>query len=268
MPDSIIFLGTGKGGIVAGKQLRATGGILLQSSGSQLILDPGPGSLVKLNDYNVNLRDTSAILVSHHHNTHSSDINALIDAITFSGLDKRCNLISTATVINGDENHIPSVTPYHRNMFERISVLQPGKRASVNNIEIIALPTKHSNDNIGFKLITNNFTLVYSSDTKYDKEVIASYKDADILILNVAEQKESDNNLTAIDAEKIIEKVSPKLAILTHFGVSMLNSDPLQITRDIQKNTNIQTIAAKDGMILTPANYAAKSKQRNLGAFR
>lgn len=268
MPDFIIFLGTGKGGIVAGKQLRATGGILIRASDTLLLIDPGPGSLVKLNEMRVNLRDISAILVSHHHLSHSNDLNAIIDAITSSGSGKKSILISTNTVINGDNNHTPSLTYHHKDLFENIFSMTPGRRLEINNIEVIALPASHSHDTIGFKIITPIFTLSYSSDTKYSKDLIDAYSNSDILILNTAEIKDAIDNLSVHDAAKIIEKVHPRLAILTHFGISMINSDPLQMTREIQKDTKVQVIAAKDGMLISPENYAAKAVQRNLKGFR
>jgi hypothetical protein len=41
----------------------------------------------------------------------------------------------------------------------------------------------------------------------------------------------------------------------------------LNEAREIQKITGVQTIAAKDGTGLIPANYAAKSPQRRLTSF-
>ena len=47
MENKITFLGTGGDAFVIGKQIRASGGIILQAEGLQFHIDPGPGALVK-----------------------------------------------------------------------------------------------------------------------------------------------------------------------------------------------------------------------------
>ncbi|MFH1052786.1 MAG: MBL fold metallo-hydrolase [Candidatus Woesearchaeota archaeon] len=268
MTDSIIFLGTGKGGIVAGKQLRATGGILLRAGQNQFVIDPGPGSLVKARDYGINLRETVALIVTHHHLGHCNDLNAQIDSITYSGMDRQGVLISTNTVINGDENLRPYLTKYHRDLLERVIVVKEGQKVGINDVEITAIPADHGRvETIGLKFVTNDFTLCYTSDTRYDKEIIENYTGADILILNATDMNKVEDNLSISDAEKIIGIVKPSLAILTHFGISVIQSDPIYLAREIQKKTHVQTIAAKDGMILIPGNYAARSQQKILKSF-
>ncbi|MDP7476371.1 MAG: hypothetical protein QF655_01925, partial [Candidatus Woesearchaeota archaeon] len=54
--SSIIFLGTGGDSYVVGKQLRASGGIILQINDDQYHIDPGPGALVMAKETGINLR--------------------------------------------------------------------------------------------------------------------------------------------------------------------------------------------------------------------
>ena len=268
MPDAILFLGTGKGGIVASKQMRSTGGIVLILNGNQFLLDPGPGCLINAKECRINLRETVAVVVSHHHLGHCNDLNAVIDAMTYSGMDRRGVLIAPNIVINGDENTSPYLTAYHRNMLEKIIVVAKDRRAAINDIEIQVLAAKHSNDDcVGYRFMAPNVNITYSADTVFNKESIDSYKGTDILILNVTDMEKSSKNLSVADAEKIIDTVRPKLAILTHFGVHMISADPMHIARDIQKKTKVQTLAAKDGMIIAPGNYAAHSTQKMLKSF-
>ncbi|MDP3733946.1 MAG: hypothetical protein Q8R37_01840, partial [Nanoarchaeota archaeon] len=66
-------------------------------------------------------------------------------------------------------------------------------------------------------------------------------------------------NLDTAAATKIIAHVKPKLAILTHFGLEMLKADPLNEAREIQRITGVQTIAASDGLTITPEGQGYKS---------
>lgn len=269
--SSIIFLGTGTGSYVVGKNLRAAGGIIIQIDDYQFHIDPGPGALVQAALCNVNLRATTALLVSHNHMYHCNDLNAVIDAMTYSGFDKNGILIANNTVINGSETEKPILIDRYKNFLERYLVIEPDKKVGIDNIEITALRTKHSEKALGFKFITPQFSLVYSSDTKYSKEIIDSYKNSNILILNMP-YSEKDSlgeslNLCTEDAIRIIREVMPRLAIITHFGVGMIKADPMQAARDIQRETNIQIIAAKDGIVINPVSYSVNIGQKTLTTF-
>ena len=264
---SITFLGTGQGSFVIGRNLLSSGGIVIRVEENQFHIDPGPNALKNAALSGINIRANTALLVSHAHLNHSSDINAVIDAMTYSGFDKKGVLIANKTVVNGEEHYTPTLIPYYRDFLERFIVLQAGQRVGINEVEILALKTKHSEPNtIGFKFFTPYFTLSYSSDTKYFPELIEEYKNSNILILNVPylKKEEAKDNLCIEDAIKIIKGVNPRLAIIQHFAIDMVKSDPLYQIREIQKATGVQTIAAKDEMVINPLSYSVDKGQRTL----
>jgi len=268
--SKIIFLGTGGDKSVIGRQIRSSGGIIFQSDSLQLHIDPGPGSLVKAREFGVNLRANTAVLVSHNHIGHCNDLNAVIDAMTLSGMDKRGVLIANHTVINGYENIHPYLTKFHRDCLEKVIALRPGQRVGIEDLEIHATSSKHSDPNsIGFKIVTPKFILGYTSDTAPHKELAESLGSVDILITNTVfpGDTKTDLHLNKESTVKLIEKVKPRLVILQHFGFDMLRADPLLEARDIQRTTKVQTIAAKDGLIITPASYDARSQQQRLNIF-
>ncbi len=270
MESKILFLGTGGTPTVAGKQLRKTGGFLIHAGGHQFNIDPGPGTLNSMRDYNLNPRETTAVFVSHSHITHCNDVNALLEAMTYAGLDKRGLLVCNETLIKGGEGYDAYVTKYHEQLPERIILMYPEKRIGIDSIEIHAIPAKHSDPGaVGFKFFTPEFVLAYSGDTVFTKDAIEFYKNSDILILNVVNPfNETDNlNLNADDAVKIINKASPKLVVITHFGMKMLKADPLDIAREIYKKTEVACIAAKDGMVINPLSYSANIRQRTLNLY-
>jgi len=271
MENKIIFLGTAGDSLVASKQLRASGGIMLVIGESQFHIDPGPGALVAAAKNQINLRANTAVLVSNNDLLNCNDVNAVIDAMTYGGTDRNGVLVANNTLVNGTEESKPFLTKLHQSFVERIIVLNKGQKLAIEDIEIHALPTIHPDPNaVGFKFLAPEFTLVYSSDTGYSKELVKEYMGADILILNVSEpgSEKAEYWLNSDTATRIIQEVNPKLAIITHFGIKMLKSDPLYEGREMQKKTNIQVIAAKDGMGIVPGSYAARSKQKRLGGFK
>ena len=270
MSAQIIFLGTAGSSAVASRQLRSSGGIILQVEDLQFHLDPGPGALNTAKEHGVNLRANTAVLVSHNHLNHCNDLNAVIDAMTLSGLDKKGVLIASKSVIKGNDSQHPFLTNYHQGLLERIITFEKGQKVAVELVEIHGLSVEHTDpDAVGFKFFCPRFTLCYLPDTKSHKKLVEEIIGSDILILNVAYpgDKGQNLNLDTESAVKIIEKVRPRLAVITHFGMEMLKADPLVEAREIQRKTNVQTIAAKDGMAISPEAYSARSPQHRLSNF-
>jgi len=215
----------------------------------------------------INLRANTALFVTHNHINHCNDINAVIDAMTYGGFDKKGVLVANNTVINGSDNNMPFLQKYYRDCLERFIVLEQGRKVGINNVEIKAIKAKHSEPNaVGFKFITPDYTLTYTGDTINSVETISEYENSNVLILNVPclKKDENRNNLCKEDAINIIKKVKPRLAIITHFGINFLKADPLYEIREIQKETDTQVIAATDGMVINPVSYAVEQGQKSL----
>ena len=146
--------------------------------------------------------------------------------------------------------------------------MEPGQKAGISNVEIRALPCVHTDlTAIGFKFLTPQFTLTYTGDTAYHADLIEHYKNTDILILNVPHMEQTEGNLSLQDAVKIIQEVQPALAVITHFSHKMIEADPIYLAREIQKQTKVQIVAAKDGLVINPANYDASAKQKMLQGY-
>lgn len=271
MVSKITFLGTAGDSFVAGKQIRASGGTIIKVGESQLHIDPGAGALVKAIENDVNLRANTAILVSNNYLINCNDVNAVIDAMTYGGLDKKGVLVANKTIISGTEEVKSFLTNKHANDVEKIITVNPGQKIGIEEIEINVMDASADDPNaVGFKVITNDFILGYSSDTKYSREIAKQYRGCDIIVLNVTfpgSEKEG-NHLNSEDAIKFIREVNPRLAIIKNFGIQMIKADPLYEGREIQKQTGIKVVVAKDGMSLTPDSYSAESRQKRLNMFK
>jgi ribonuclease BN (tRNA processing enzyme) len=56
------------------------------------------------------------------------------------------------------------------------------------------------------------------------------------------------DHLNLEDAKTIIQKIKPKLTILTHFGMTMVKAKPWEIVSKLSKEIGLKVIAANDGM--------------------
>ena len=64
------------------------------------------------------------------------------------------------------------------------------------------------------------------------------------------------------------EKIKPKLAIITGFGIKMIQADPLYEAREIQHASKVQVIAARDGLSINPISYSATLRQKTLSLYK
>ena len=206
--------------------------------------------------------------MSHAHIDHCNDVNAVISAMTHDGLDKTGILIGSKSVMVGTEGERPYLTRYHRKCLDKFLSLEHGNTVKFGrDIELKTLRTKHRDPTgIGFKFISGKFSIAYTGDTGYFEDLIDELRNSDILILNNLEPFGSINedHLSSDDAVKIISAVRPKLAIITHFGQKIIEQNPIYQARDIQRKTNVQTIAARDGLVVDPFNLSASLKKRQI----
>lgn len=243
----IIFLGTAGARVMVSKQLLSSGGIWL-SIGAEILLDPGPGTIVHASKKKLSPEKLDAIVLSHKHLDHSSDVNVMIEAMTEGGFKKRGILICPRDAIEND----PVVLLYLRDFLEKIEVMEEGKSYEVKNVKIHT-PLRHIHpvETYGVIFETKNITISYISDTKFFDKLLSSYY-GDILIINVVRAKPGGpfDHLSAPEASEIIKAVKPKKAILTHFGMTMWRKKPWEVARKISEETGTEVIAARDGMTI------------------
>ena len=248
--DFIKFLGTAGARFVMIKQLRASGGIWLKYKSTNILIDPGPGSIVKCNSSRPKLNPAvlDAIILTHKHLDHSSDINVMIEAMTEAGFKKRGVVFITQDSL-GQEGVI---FPYLKNHPKEIKILKKGK-FSIGDIEFeVACENIHGVQTYGLKFFMGEEIVSFVSDTKYFGQLPDIYKDSTVLILNVVFYKENDKfqHFCLDDALKMIKAIKPKKTILTHFGMSMLKAKPHQIEQELREELGMDIKCAYDGMIV------------------
>lgn len=267
----MLFLGTGGDSTVIGKSIRTAGGFYIRVDNTSLLIDPGPGALVSANRTGISLRELTAVIATHNHINHCSDSNALINAMTHAGLDRRGVFMGSTSVVNGTEDTGPILTSFHKTCVEKVITLEPEKNVGVNDFEIRSLKTEHGDPTcVGLKIFTPAFVLGYTSDTSITKEIISQYKQCDVLVLNVQlpNEQKKPGNMNTHDAIKIIKETKPKLAVITHFGIKMINADPIDQVRSIQRECKVDCIAATDNLSIKPSSYAAKLGTKTLNLYK
>jgi ribonuclease BN (tRNA processing enzyme) len=246
LSDTITFLGTGGARFVVIRQLLASGGAWLKLGDTQILLDPGPGSLVQVTRRRLDPVKLDAIVLSHKHLDHSGDINIMIEAMTDGGTKKRGTVFAPADALNQD----PVIFSYLRSYPEDIQILTEGGSYSVKDVSFrTPVRHKHQVETYGFVFQTPRHTFSWITDTRYLDDLVSHYE-GDLLVINVVRSNPGAplDHLALPEAKNIIEQIRPKAAILTHFGMTMWRAKPWELAEKLTQETGITVIAARDGM--------------------
>lgn len=253
--DYIKFLGTGGSRFVVAKQLRSSGGVFIKYNGLNIILDPGPGTLVRCNRSKppIDVTKLDAILLSHLHIDHSNDVNILIDGMTVGGFKRRGVLFAPEDSLKGD---CCVVLNYLRNFLTKIEVLKERSKYTIGSLESeklcfsTSIRHNHPVETYGLIFDMHGLKVSFMVDTKYFPGLIDCYKGSDILVINVTRRTPSSGimHLSIEDVKEILKGIKPKKAILTHFGMTMLKAQPAIVAKDLTDELGIEVIAARDGM--------------------
>jgi phosphoribosyl 1,2-cyclic phosphodiesterase len=246
LSDVITFLGTAGARFVVIRQFLASGGAWLSLGNTQILLDPGPGSLVQAAKRKLDPSKLEAIILSHKHLDHSGDINIMIEAMTDGGRKKRGVVFAPADALNQDPVILSYLCPYPKS----IEILTAGSSYKVNDISFeTPIRHRHPVETYGFIFRTPRHTFSWITDTKYFDE-LPSYYLGELLIINVVRLTPGApiDHLSLPEAKQIIERIKPKTAILTHFGMTMWRAKPWELAQKLTMETGISVIAARDGM--------------------
>lgn len=244
------FLGTAGARFVMTKQLRASGGVWLSINGTNLHIDPGPGALLKALSSRPKLDPStlSGLILTHKHLDHSNDINVMIEAMTEGGFKKKGVLFAPADALEQD----PVVFQYTRQYVEKIEILKAGKAYQIGEINF-STPVRHKHPVETYGLVFNykRKKICFIVDTLYFEE-LADYYKGDLVVIYCMRMTVPDKyeveHLNLEDSKNLIKAIKPKVAILTHFGMSMVKTKPWEIAEGLEKELKTKVLAASDGM--------------------
>jgi len=244
--DTITFLGTAGARIMVATQILASGGLWLNLGGSEILLDPGPGCIVQSSKRKLRADKLKAIILSHRHLDHSADVNIMVEAMTQGGLKRRGWLFAPADALETE----PVIFSYLKDYLEGVEVLQEGKSYSVGDVSFTT-PIRHihSVETYGMVFKTAGHTFSYIADSRYFDGLCQKYG-GELVIINVVmlEPNRPFDHLSVPEAKRIITELKPKVAILTHFGMSMWRAKPWEIAQRLSEETGVRVISARDGM--------------------
>ena len=275
-PASLKFLGTGGARFVVARQLRASGGTVISAGGVRVVLDPGPGTLVRCAKSRpaIDVTMLDGVVLTHAHIDHSCDVNVLLDAMTDGGLRHRGFLFAPKECLEG-ENAV--VLRYLRPFLEEVVTLEPETDYRLGDLEFrTSLPHRHGVgrevETCGVKFRMGGRTVSFMVDTAWFEGLAAGYADSDVLVMNVVRHLASSSpgarHLSSVDAERLLAEIRPAQAVLTHFGMTMLRAKPWVVAEHMSERLGLPVTAATDGMTMEIGPPGGGKDDGRAGAVR
>jgi ribonuclease BN (tRNA processing enzyme) len=199
----------------------ATSGHLIQQDQHSLLVDLGTGCLANLQRHTA-LFDVDAVVISHSHPDHLTDLYTYLMARMFSPeRPDRIPLILAPKVLDrfspllSDDSGDMKVAE----VFE-IKVVEPTEEIHVGPFTIQTAPMAHSVPTIGVRVGAGGGVLAYSADTGPAEEIVELSRGADLLIAEATWQENGEArppiHMTAREAGEVAERAGVDELMLTH----------------------------------------------------
>jgi phosphoribosyl 1,2-cyclic phosphodiesterase len=253
-PENFIrFLGTAGTRFIMLSQRRSTGGIWFSYGGCRGVIDPGPGSLVRICEANPPLAaiDINTLILTHRHIDHSSDLNVLAEGMTLASAEKRgCVLMTDDCSEPGDS----VLLRFAEKKIKCVHRHRDGEKTKLPG-DVTVESVRHEHHGVQcFGLVFRKEGLPtwgLVSDTAALPDFPARYGSCEILVMNVTMlfPRSRLDHLSLPDAVSLLQAIHPKLALATHMSGMLLDFGADRIEKLLSSGMT-KAIAADDGLVI------------------
>lgn len=247
---TIRFFGTtGDKDLMFQSKLIPGSGIYMELDGKKIIMDPGPGTFSSfIREYPNTINQLDAVVLSHVHFDHSTDVNAMIEGMTDGGKQQRGKLITLNCAYNGDSRVIQN---YLKGFPAETCLVDDAPETALDDIRIVAVQHRHGIPNFGYKFLVGNSCVSVVTDTAYFEDLPKLYRGSTSMVIhvpyNIFPEGKQPKHLCIENVKEMLAQIRPKITILTHFGVNMYEADVYKTANSISEELGLAVLAAETG---------------------
>ena len=199
----------------------ATSGLLVRHEGFSLWIDAGTGTLGNLQRH-IGLFDVDAVMISHSHPDHCSDLYSYLMARMFSPEHPPNIPLYLAPKVA--ERFNPLLTDDSADMrlaegFD-VTIVEPGQELNAGPFRLTTAPMRHTVPTIGVRVDAGDVSMAYSADTGPTDELVKLARDVDLLVAEASYQDNGHDlppiHLSAREAGEAAAAAGAGSLVLTH----------------------------------------------------
>ncbi len=199
----------------------ATSGLLVREDGYAVWMDAGSGTLANLQRH-IGLYDVDAIVISHSHPDHVSDLYSYFYSRLFGPERQPPIPLYVAPRVIERVNPLLTDDSAEIRLAEAfdIVVVEPGEGHDLGPIRMSTAPMAHSVPTIGVRLESPSGTMAYSADTGPSDDLVRLASGADLFVAEASWQGTRGDqppiHLTATEAGEAAARAEVGRLMLTH----------------------------------------------------
>ena len=230
----IILLGTGS--IKSGPSISCTSSLISYQQ-INILVDAGPGTLLRLKEVGILPTDLDYIFLTHFHPDHISDLVPII----FYRSEKSGKEVSNILKIFAYKGFLSFMEKLEKTFGDYFNEkkykykkfeLSPSS-LNLPKFNISYYPMEHNPESVGYRFSFGEKVVAFSGDTGFCQELITLCNEAHLAVLECSypDTYPIKKHLTPNEISIIGKKAEPKKIILTHLYPENVISSPIKIIK-------------------------------------
>ena len=215
----LIVLGSGTG---IPSLRRGSPGLLLLSDSTTALIDSGSGTLRKMLQVGVTYRDVDALLYTHIHPDHVSDLVPILFACKYAELPREGDLLCVGGA--GFRSYFEKLKNLYGHWIEarsyKLTIRETSEEGLLyRDLKILSKPMAHISESVGYRIeFKDGKSITVSGDTDYCQNIIDLAQAVNLLILECSfpDGKKVEGHLTPSLAGKIASESHCQKLLLYH----------------------------------------------------
>ncbi|GBC71518.1 Ribonuclease Z [Candidatus Calditenuaceae archaeon HR02] len=257
----LIVLGAGS---IVPTPYRFGSGHYVEAGEIKLLLDCGPGVLEKMRSLSLSPFKLTAVLLTHFHIDHVSDIFPLLKlrAFTPEGLPNRSpdelrifgprglkRFLGTLIDNNEFFSYVKTLMRYES--YTSLEEVEPWGVYEFGGVRLTSAPAKHDGG-VAYRIDFGGVSLVYSGDTAYSEDLVKLAKGVDVLVheCSFPHERIVGQHVSEVELARIVAQVRPETVVVTHL-YPIWEGEEHKLVSTLEQSYRCRVVVARNGTELT-----------------